>query len=422
VAASVLLALAAFGCGSPSPATDPVAGGGVRGSFEGTLAVFVLDERGEPLEGVEVATGLGGDREGRGGTDADGRLVLGEAADAVTARADGRVAETIVGADASVMTFVLVPDVPEVPEAPVAELEVPSVSLDGADYVVARGGFTLDRRLDHPTNIVRPAADEAPSCVLSSEDEGCTLRFATRAAPHRLFVALARADDAGTPLDDSDDVLTPGGFLASGAVDPDPGAELTDVALSPLAAEDLVRVRVGGGAAPAGLEAVIGVPGASVGGGVWVWPFASEEAMVPGALEGEAAAHWVIGRASSAEASSRTIERGLSLMTDDARSVEDWMAPVQSLERDGDCLAWSGGDAADRTEIELRDADGAPRWRVHVLDGRRRVCALDGLGDPDVASAVVRTTRVAPSDGEPTPSFEAVETAWTHRAERILAL
>lgn len=405
----ILSSLALLAC--EAPPVEPIPGGGVRGAFAGELTVLVIDERGGAIEGAAILGGEGEDARSLGVTDASGALAIGEPVDVITALADGRAPVSVAGAGAAVVTIELA-----APAArPTVRLSVPgfdAIALEGADYVRARAGFTLEAGVD--SDEARQPASAVVECTRSdASSERCELAIATRASPHRVFVAIVRGrDPAGTPDDASDDELEPVALLLSDAIVPDAQAEL-EAALSPIERAELTEVMVSTDDPPAGLDKVVGVPGAAIEEGVIVWPFDSA-GWIPAN-----GAHWAVARASSETASSLVVVRPGGAYPDGVEvTVGAWRDPLAALTVEGGTIGAAGARQGELGRVEVRNAEGELAWSAHLLDARAAITPPATLEMPSSGAAVVIRSEHLAAEGE--LSFAEVERRWIRRASRRL--
>jgi len=404
--------LALLACEAPRVA--PIPGGGVRGAFAGELTILVIDEGGSAIEGAEILGGEGDDARALGVTDGLGALRIGEPVDVITALASGRPPVSVAGAGAAVVTL----ELPAPAARPIVRVSVPgfdAIPLEDADYVRARAGFTLDAGID--SDEARQPASAVVECTRSvASSESCELAIATRASAHRVFVAVVRGrDPAGTPGDPSDDVLEPVALFLSDLIAPGAMAEL-DATVTPIERADLTQVTVSPGDPPAGLDRVVGVPGAAMDGGVIVWPFDS-----PGWIPASAL-HWAVASATGESASSLAVDRAGAAYDDGAEiAMSAWREPPGELTVEGGVIGALGARQGELARVEVRDAAGVLAFRAHLLDARESIAPPAMLAMPASGAAVFIASEHDAARGDEL-SFREVERGWTRRASRRLDL
>ncbi len=409
VSTSALAALVA--CAPP----QPVDGGGMRGAFEGELTVIVVDEASAPIAGATVLAGEGADARALGETGADGVLRVGEAVDVITATAPDRSAVSVAGAQAALVTIVL--PLRSTAPAPIVLAHVPGwaeLALDGASYLHARAGAFTDVALDR--DVPQPS-DAVTECTRTGDAiDGCDLRFAVAPSTEAIFVAIVRGTDPGTPEDESDDALEPVALAVSDAIAVSDGL---DVPLSIVDRADLVEVDVAASGAPEGLDAVVGVPGASMSDGVIVWPFRGP-GLIPRVHE-DGASHWAVGDARSPDARSRTVVRAQRFRDGDATTVDAWLDPPAAIEIESGVVSASGAQDRELRRVTIAESGGALAWSAYVLDGRASIAPPAALALPPSGTLEVTRTLLDGQSSESELSFARVDESWTQRASRALS-
>lgn len=403
-------AMFALGC-EESPTVAPIGGGGVRGIFDSEVVISVVDGDDAPVEGAEIFAG----DELLGETGEDGSLAVNEDAATFTAvLSDGRA----VTVDAPGVAEITIPFADDPVESGIVTATVPdfdAIEFDGL-YLVARAGFTTTVGVDAAENAVVQPDDAELDC--SSDDTSCTVRLATRVGALRVFVAIAEGfDDAGTPEDRTDDRLEPLALAVSDLQAVAAGDDI-DLPLSVLGVADLAPVDVSSPAPPAGLDAVVGVPGARVGDDVLIWPRElGGGAAVPRELEGTSATHWVIARASSEDATSMSVGRAITIDggSVDAAAMPDPPASVETFDQ---AVHASIPDAEGPRLVryEVFDEEGRVAWTGYQLsDATQSLAPPTSLALPDTGTARVT---VSSHTEEGDVAFRIVEETFGQRASR----
>jgi hypothetical protein len=370
------LLLSLLACsGDPPPAAplDP----GTFGDATTKLRVRVIDARSrDPLVGATVTSDAAS-----AVTDALGQSIL-PSGDVVAARASGFVTHTFVGAEAGALTIALEPLTP--PDVRTVTVELAGWSALRAsegDGLVARLSAGRDPRIDL----------EAPgtaTCIGS--DPECRVSFVVGARVRHAFAELAVIDDAGTPDDPSDDVETPFGFALGELVDD--GATLARV---DAVVEVELDLRL-----PAGVDAIVGVPGVRIDDEVLVLAPTSRDRFVLPVLDG--AAFWAIATSTAGELTTRSVERATA---DELRGTFAPLAPLTRLDvrREGDALVLDHEAAL----LVLASREHV----VHVFDDRAQVPAA--WFTSEVTAIDTEATR-----GTEGWNLDEVERRWTRRATR----
>jgi hypothetical protein len=410
----VLASMIALGCDGATPNVVPIAGGGVRGSFDGQVVISVVDGDDDPIEGAEIFAGdaLLGE------TGADGSLTATEDAGTYTAvLADGR-AVTVDAPGAGEVTIPFFDD--PAPSATVTAT-VPgfdTIQFDGL-YLVARAGFTATVGVDAPENAIVQADDAQLDCT--SDDTSCTVSLATRVGEVRVFVAISEGfDDAGTPDDRSDDRLEPLA-LAVSELQTLTGGDEVSVSLSVLDAADLAPVDITSPAPPIGIDAVIGVPGARVGNDVFIWPAElGGRAAVPREVDGTSATNWVIARASSADATSISITRNVTFDGGPVEAAAMPDPPANVEVRDQAVRASiAAGEGPHLVRYDVVGDAGRIVWTGYQLsDATEMLAPPASLALPSTGAARVT---VSSHDQDGDVAFRIVEQTFARRASRTAA-
>jgi hypothetical protein len=409
----LLVGIGALGCGE-SPTIEPIIGGGVRGIFESEVVITVVDGSGAPIEGAEIFAA----DELVGETGQDGSLVVRDDAGTFTAvLSDGRA----VTVDAPGAAAITIPFLDDPPESAVVTATVPgfdAMAFDGL-YVVARAGFTTTVGVDAEENAIVQPADAELECT--SDDTECTVRITTRIGEVRVFVAIVEGfDDAGTPEDRTDDRLEPLALAVSEVQTLAAGDDIS-ATLNVLAAADLESVELTTLEPPTGLDAVVGVPGARVGGDVLIWP--SElggGAAVPRELDGTDATHWVIARASSADATSMSITRAISF---DGGPVGAAVLPDPPADVAASDQVVSAsipdGEGPRLVRYDVFDGSGRIAWTGYQLsDATESLAPPRSLALPGTGTARVTVSAHAEEDDV---AFRTVEETLAQRTSRTVA-
>ncbi|MBX3247457.1 MAG: hypothetical protein KF901_09770 [Myxococcales bacterium] len=291
---SALSALSVVACETPVPPPDapPDAplGPGTWGEAAAELRVRVVDARTRaPLVGASVTSD-----DVTATTDARGEVVL-ASGDAVTARAEGFVTETFVGAEAGALTIALEPTTPRPTRR--VRLTIPAwaaLVAEEGDQLVARVQVARDRRID---------ADASPSGECLGADAVCEVMLEVSEGASLVFAELLRIDDALRPT-----VEEPVG-LALGEVAE--GALEASLARHAATLEVTLDPRLPG--SPGGVDAVVGVPGVRVGERVMLYatPRADRTRFLVPALEGTfaGATLWAVTVGSGRGLTTRTVSR-----------------------------------------------------------------------------------------------------------------
>jgi len=343
-----MMVLSLVGCASTSA---PIEGGGTRGAPGEHLEVHVVDADGAPIEGARVD-------EARTGADGFVRL---SARDVVRVEAEGFRAERWVGFEAAALTVPL----RTLTTPPTATVEVSVPGAADRVHVGLAGPLALD------------AAALPVPC-----DGGCELTVP--AGEITIFAQLETLDG---------EEVTPSGFAIAEPITLAPG-ERGAARLEESAA--VREVEVVAPAPPAGLDAVVGVPGVSVDGRLLLFAPGARRFVVPD-LEG--AGLWAVATATSDDARSRSVVRG----GDGALAPPSLRAPP-TLDASG---ALGGIDGADLVSVET------PAERILVFDGRVIV------EPPSGEVTVIATEAPRSDDGW---RLREVEERWTRRASRRLRL
>lgn len=373
-----LLLLPLLACADDPPPAAPL-DPGTFGDASSQIRVRVIDARTrEPLVGATVTSD-----DASATTDATGESVL-PSGDVVGARMSGFVAQTFVGAEAGAFTLALEPSTPPTTRAVTVELaDWSALRTSEGEGLVARFSAGRDLRIDL----------EAPgtaTCV-GTETE-CRVTFAVGEHARHAFAELATIDDAGTPEDPSDDVETPFGFAIGELVDD--GATLARV---DAVVEVELDLRL-----PAGIDAIVGVPGVRIDDEVLVLAPANRDRFVLPVLDG--AAFWAIVTSTAGELTTRSVERATA---DELRGSFAPPAPLTRFDvrRDGDALVLDHEAAL----LVLASREHV----VYVFDERTQVPAAW------FTSAVVATDTDA-MRGVEGWNLDEVERRWTRRATRAV--
>jgi len=371
-----LLLLSSLACSDDPPPAAPL-DPGTFGDATANLRVRVIDARSrEPLVGATVASD-----DASAVTDALGETVL-RSGDVVGARAAGFVAQTFVGAEAGALTIALEPVTPPTARTVTVELaEWSALRASEGEGLVARFSAGRDLRIDR----------EAPGrATCFGTDAACRVSFTVGEHAHHAFAELAVVDDAGTPDDPSDDVEAPFGFALGELVDD--GATLARV---DAVVEVELDLRL-----PAGIDAIVGVPGVRIDDEVLVLAPASRDRFVLPVIDG--AAFWAVATSTAGDLTTRSVERATA---DELGGSLVPPAPLTRLDvrREGEVLVLDHEAAL----LVLSSREHV----VRVFDARTQV------------PAAWFTSEVTAIDTEAMPGLEGwnldeVERRWTRRATR----
>ncbi len=403
-----------FALGCEESSTVPISGGGVRGISDSRVLISVVDGNDAPIEGAEIFAG----DQLVGETGTDGSLAVNESTGRFTAvLSDGRA----VTVDAPGVAEITIPFLADPPESAIVTATVPdfdAIAFDGL-YLVARAGFTTTDGVDAPENAIVQPVDAQLDCT--SDDSACTVRIATRIGDVRVFVAIVQGfDDAGTPLDRSDDRLEPLALAVSDVQTLSGGDDIV-APLSILDAAQLELVDVTSPLLPIGFDAVVGVPGARVGGDVLIWPRElGGAAAIPRELDGTSATHWVIARADSQDATSMSIARAVTFDggAADAAALPD---PPASVETSAQSVRASipAGEGPRLVRYDVFDDSGRVAWTGYQLsDATQSLAPPSALALPSTGRARV-TVSSHMEDGD--VAFRIVEETFAQRASRTAA-
>ncbi len=382
-----LLLLPLLACADDPPPAAPL-DPGTFGDASARLRVRVIDARTRaPLVGAAVTSD-----DASAITDATGESVL-PSGDVVGARMSGFVAQTFVGAEAGALTIALEPSTAPTSRTVTVELaEWSALRASEGEGLVARFSAGRDPRIDR----------EAPgtaTCV--GTDTECRVTFAVGEHARHAFAELATIDDAGTPGDPSDDVETPFGFAIGELVDD--GATLARV---DAVVEVELDLRL-----PAGIDAIVGVPGVRIDGStgsagaadddeVLVLAPANRDRFVLPVLDG--AAFWAIATSTADDLTSRSVERAT---VDELRGTFAPPAPLTRLDvrREGDTLVLEREAAL----LVLASREHV----VHVFDARTQVPA-------SWFTSAVTAIDTDATRGPEGWNLDEVERRWARRAIR----
>lgn len=374
----LLLLLPLLACADDPPPTAPL-DPGTFGDASARVRVRVIDARTrEPIVGATVISD-----DARAVTDATGESVL-PSGEAVGAQASGFITQTFVGAEAGALTFALEPVEPPSTRTVTVELaDWSALRTSEGEGLVARFSAGRDPRIDL----------EAPgTATCRGTDAECRVSFVVGERARHAFAELATIDDAGTPGDPSDDVETPFGFAIGELVED--GATLARV---DAVVEVELDLRL-----PAGIDAIVGVPGVRIDDEVLVLAPASRDRFVLPVIDG--AAFWAIVTSTVGELTTRSVERAT---VDELRGTFAPPAPLTRLDvrREGDALVLDHEAAL----LVLSSRDHV----VHVFDDRAQVPAA--WFTSTVTAIDTDATRGA--DGW---NLDEVERRWSRRATRAV--
>lgn len=363
VFASLVPALALVtACAAPSP----VPGGGVRGSFDGTLHVTVIDE-GSSVPLVDAVVFVDGTEVGS--TDGTGQLsVEVDSADRVEARLEGYATTAFVGADAEVVTL-------------------PMRRVVGVEIAMIQGQLAAFEDLEPPAGgVVRARIGrlqrglvDATLPVATCESPGpCTFAATVPTGRVQLFAQIDAVEPGPTEVPD-DDIFTPLSFGLSEPVTLLSGEELRDVRVERFADSALTTVEVERASPGSGIDAVVGVPGIGLPQGAMVF-FASPNQRSyalpqPTGVLAEAS-YWTI-TAAEGEVAPGVDGRSVTVTREPRGTVsEELTAPatgtLPALRREGGEWVASGIGEASLWEVRT------DQFRAVVFDGRDRVEGPEG--------------------------------------------
>lgn len=271
-----LLALSIAACGgddSPSPDAptgnhpDPmiIPGGGIGGgAIDGVVNFYAIDDRTrEPVAGATVRIG---DLEGT--TDATGLFVAQGLVgpQKVTVTAASYRSEVWLGANGANMTASLELANPTVPQATlsgtVANLSSVPVPTGHARLVLV--GYSHDETLDDRENNLKTPSN-GNACIVV--DGPCNFSVVTRAGKVSLIGLVYDYDNNGTPLNNSDDIVTLIRYAYRTGIDVTAGQDMTGQDLTLVPANMHATETVDWGTPPAGLSPAIALIGIELADG-----------------------------------------------------------------------------------------------------------------------------------------------------------
>jgi hypothetical protein len=280
---AALCALAAVACGDsdqrPEVTTTvaSVEGGGVAGGpLADTLTVYAIDaDSGLPIAGATVFLGPGQSAHKVGQTGSNGKLVVASldgAPQMVSLSASGY-ASASWGLVSSAIATIPLESMASPPPNTQVWLNIPGWSdlppLTAGNYRIARFAFSRPRGLDA---LEATLASAGPDCKQSDTPTTCSVTLSVPTDSTAILAVIAEGNDAGTPADTSDDVLSmtalgiQTGILLHDSIGSTFSLQLLD---RTSVAQALLSTAAPGGAV---FEDVIGVPGISLDGQLLLYP------------------------------------------------------------------------------------------------------------------------------------------------------